>query len=62
MEKTFTGSTRTEAENNADSWWTAQKGLRLIERTIVAIGDDSPSLSDMSRWTVTIHFEHDNSN
>ena len=61
MEKSFSARTRKEARQLANEWWAAQSGLRKIKRTEVAMGDDNPSLRDANRWTVTVHYGHENS-
>ena len=61
MEKSFSAPTRKEARQLANEWWAAQTGLRKIRQTEVAIGDDGPSLRNANRWTVTVHYKHENS-
>ncbi len=61
MEKSFSARTRKEARQLANEWWPAQTGLRKIRQTEVAMGDHGPSLHDANRWTVTVHYKHENS-
>jgi hypothetical protein len=63
--RVFLGATQEEANRRADEWWGGQKGLRLIQRTQVAVGDNDnngPALSSLNHWAVTIHFEGESSN
>jgi hypothetical protein len=60
--KTFEAATQAEANRQADEWWSRQKGLRLVQRTKVAVGDEGPEAAKADRWAVTIHFEPINSN
>lgn len=57
MEKVFDGSTKEEAERKANQWLAGQTGLRHIKRTVVALGDDGPSMLDANRWVVTVHYD-----
>jgi len=61
MQKTFAGSNQQEARAKANDWWGAQKGLRKLSQTEVAIGDEGPSLNLADRWSVTLHYEVENS-
>jgi hypothetical protein len=61
MEEIFMASTREEANREADKWWAEQKGLRLVQRTEVAVGQ-GPSLAEADHWRVTIYYEPENSN
>jgi hypothetical protein len=61
-ERVFIGSTQAEANRKADEWWSPQKGLRLVQRTQVAVGEEGPELAKAKRWAVTIHFEGEDSN
>jgi hypothetical protein len=56
MEKTFTSGSREEANRMGDEWCASQKGIRVLHRTEVALGDTG-SLLDANHWAVTIHFE-----
>ncbi len=38
------------------TWWKAQKGVRLINRYIFAVGQ-GPMLNEMSKWKVVVHYE-----
>jgi len=60
--KVFVGSTQEEASRQADEWWDRQKGLRLIQRTLIAVGDEGRRTVDLNQWAVTIHFDGENSN
>ena len=60
-DQVFNAPTQSEANSQADEWWAQQKGLRLIQRTQVAVGF-GPSLAQVDHWAVTIHFEDDTSN
>lgn len=60
-QKAFTAPSQAKANRQADDWWKQQRGLRLIQRTQVATGF-GPSTTEMDQWTVTIHFEPENSN
>jgi hypothetical protein len=61
MEEIFMASTREEANQEADKWWAEQMGLRLVQRTEVAVGQ-GPSLDEADHWRVTIHYEPESSN
>ena len=61
-ERVFIGSTQAEANRKADEWWGRQKGVRLIQRTQVGVGETGPERAKADRWAVTIHFEGENSN
>jgi hypothetical protein len=61
MQKTFTGSSQQEARAKANDWWVAQNGLRKVSQTEVAIGDEGPSLNLADRWSLTLHYEVENS-
>jgi len=62
MKKTFTGSSREEAQTKANDWWLTQKGLRKVMKTEVTISKDGPSINLADRWAVTVHYEPENSN
>jgi hypothetical protein len=62
MKKTFTGSSREEAQAKANDWWLTQKGLRKVMQSEVTIGKDGPSINLADRWAVTVHYEAENSN
>jgi hypothetical protein len=62
MQKRFEGATRADADQKADAWLSARKDLRQIERTTMAFGDSGPSLSKVTRWAVTVHYEAKKSN
>lgn len=56
MDIQFQGATRAGAIRVADDWWKAQKGVRLINRYIFAVGQ-GPMLNEMSKWKVVVHYE-----
>jgi hypothetical protein len=58
---TFEAATQAEANLLADEWWMKQKGLRLVRRNQGSVGW-GPSLTQVDKWTVMIHYEPKNSN
>jgi hypothetical protein len=56
--RTFTGSSKEDAEQKADEWIRGQPKLRNVTKTNFGISDDSePTFAPLLKWTVTVHFE-----
>jgi hypothetical protein len=56
--RTFTGSSKEDAEQKADEWIRGQPKLQNVTKTNFGISDDSePTFAPLLKWTVTVHFE-----